>query len=280
MANKDTCIGFIGGGNMARAIIGGLLEAGHTPGRISVADPATAQRAALRSVHRDIEVTADNRAIADHVEVLVLAVKPQILPAVCADLGRRPDTQLVISIAAGVRLSTLVEQLGEQVPIVRIMPNQPALVGAGMSVLTAADTVTTAQRQTAQYLAAAVGETGWVDDESLIDAVTAISGSGPAYFYLLMEILERTAIQMGISEELAGRLARQTGYGAGLMAMRSGNSLAELRASVTSAGGTTAAAIESLEAAGIRAIFHAALEAARNRSVELGNTGASTATDH
>ena len=280
MADKDTGIGFIGGGNMACAIIGGLLEAGHAPACISVADPDPGRRDAILSLHRDIAVTADNRAVADDAEVLVLAVKPQVLPAVCADLGQRPDSQLVISIAAGVRLSTLTTLLGEQTAIVRIMPNQPALVGAGMSVLTGAGTVTAAQRQTAQYLAAAVGETGWVDDESLIDAVTAISGSGPAYFYLLMEILERTAIHMGIPEDLAGRLARQTGYGAGLTAVRSADSLDALRASVTSPGGTTAAAIESLEAADIRAIFHAALEAARNRSVELGNTDASAATDH
>ena len=277
MANETIRIGFVGGGNMARAIIGGLLNAGHAPDCIAVSDPDATQRDAVSALHPDIQVGADNRAIADHAEVLVLAVKPQILPAVCAELGHRPDSQLVISIAAGVRLATLTQYLGGNPALVRIMPNQPALVGAGMSVLVAADGVTPAQRAAAQYLATATGETGWIDDEALIDAVTAISGSGPAYFYLLMEILEQTAVQMGIPEELAERLARQTGLGAGLTAARSTDSLAALRASVTSPGGTTAAAITSLEAAGIHAIFHAALEAARNRSVELGNAGASTA---
>ncbi len=265
---------------MARAFIGGLLQAGHMPGHIAVAEPNPVQRDAIASLHRDIVVSDSNRPVADQAEALVLAVKPQVMATVCTDLGPRPAAQLVISIAAGVRLAALAQLLHDHAAVIRIMPNQPALVGAGMSVLIAAAQVTAGQRQTAQYIAAAIGETGWIEDESLIDAVTAISGSGPAYFYLLMEMLEQAALQMGIPGELAGRLARQTGFGAGLVARQTSDSLTGLRASVTSPGGTTAAAIESLEAAGIRAIFRAALDAARNRSIELGDKAAPAANDH
>jgi len=271
MAFRETRIGFIGAGNMARAIIGGLLQAGHRPASIAAADPSGEARDRARALHPGLRLSDDNLAVAKGCEALVLAVKPQSLPAVAAALGPRPAGQLLLSIAAGARLASLRRWLGAEAALVRAMPNQPALAGAGMSVLVAGGGLAPEQRALAEYILQAAGETGWVDDESLLDAVTAISGSGPAYFYLLTEILEDSAREMGIPAELAARLARQTAYGAGLVARDSGLGLAELRESVTSPGGTTAAALASLEQAGYRAIVAAALRAARQRAVELGD---------
>lgn len=270
MSRAQPTIGFIGGGNMAAAIIGGLLRAGHPARRILVAEPHNGQRAQLARLNADIELSEDNQRVATNADLLVLAVKPQVMATVAHDLGPRPDGQLLVSIAAGITLASLQDWFGATTPIVRVMPNQPAMVGAGMSVLAASGAVSDAQREQAAYVLAATGEIGWVDDEQLLDAVTAISGSGPAYFYLLMEILEDCARDMGIPAELAGQLARQTAYGAGMAATDSSESLKQLRARVTSPGGTTAAAIESLEKARIRDIVIAALQAARARSVELG----------
>lgn len=271
MAFPETRIGFIGAGNMARAIIGGLLQAGHRPASIAAADPSGEARDRTRTLHPGLRLSDDNLAVAEGCEALVLAVKPQSLPTVAAALGPRPAGQLLLSIAAGARLASLRRWLGAEAALVRAMPNQPALAGAGMSVLVAGGGLAPEQRALAEYILQAAGETGWVDDESLLDAVTAISGSGPAYFYLLMEILEDSAREMGIPGELAARLARQTAYGAGLVAHDSALGLAELRESVTSPGGTTAAALASLEQAGYRAIVAAALRAARQRAVELGD---------
>ena len=272
MTHSDDKIGFIGGGNMALAIVSGLLRAGHSASAIQISEPDAGRRQALAELHGGLQVGVDNDAVASATDILVLAVKPQVLPAVAKNLHSRPAGQLVISIAAGIRLDSLSRWLGDTAAIVRVMPNQPALVGAGMSVLIAGENVTDHQREKSRYVLAAAGETGWVSDEALIDAVTAISGSGPAYFYLLMEMLENTAQEMGVEPELAARLARQTAFGAGLTARDTQETPARLRAAVTSPGGTTAAAIESLEKSDIRAIFSAALHAARHRSLELGRT--------
>lgn len=270
MNHSDLRIGFIGGGNMARAMISGLLRAGHAATRISVADPDAGQRQAVSALDKRINASADNDAVAAAADVLVLAVKPQIMGAVATALGDRPGSQLVLSIAAGLTLATLARWLGADTAVVRAMPNQPALVGAGMTVLAAAAAVTPEQRNQASYVASAAGETGWVEDEALIDAVTAVSGSGPAYFYLLMELLEAGARDLGLAPELARQLAVQTAYGAGLSARESNGDPAALRRSVTSPGGTTEAAIASLESGGIRDIVSQALLAARDRSIELG----------
>ena len=267
---RDLHIGFIGGGNMAGAIIGGLLRSGHVPNRLQVADPSEGQLARLRALHAELSLGTDNDAVAAGAELLILAVKPQMMGEVLQQLGPRRDDQLVISIAAGLTLSRLRDWLGEGSAIVRVMPNQPALVGAGMAVMVAGDTVDDRQRAQADYVMRATGESGWVEDEGLIDAVTAVSGSGPAYFYLLMEILADWARINGISEDLATRLAVETARGAGLAAADAELSPEALRASVTSPGGTTAAAVTSLENAGLRDIFRDALDAARRRSVELG----------
>jgi len=272
MTDTQTRIGFIGGGNMAHAIVGGLLNAGHRADRLLVSDPSDEQLQRIRGLHADIVVSADNAATLAGADVLVIAVKPQLIEAVLAPLAdaARPDGQLIISIAAGITLETLCALMVPTRAIVRVMPNQPALVGAGMSVLTATPETSAAQRDDAQYVVGATGRAEWVDDENLMDAVTAVSGSGPAYLYLLMELMEETARNMGIPADLARTLARQTAFGAGRVAVESDLELSALRESVTSKGGTTAAALASFEASGIRAIVERALRAALDRSVELG----------
>jgi len=269
MDNHNLKIGFIGGGNMAQAIISGLVLANHPPQCLAVSDPDQAQLECIHAINGDINVLTENNTLADEADIVVLAVKPQIIGDIIQEISGRASC-LYLSIAAGITLDTLQKQLTPARAIVRIMPNQPALVGAGMSVLTATAATSSEQKATAQYIAEAMGNTAWVDDEPLMDAVTAVSGSGPAYFYLFMEIIEACARDMGLPAELAGRLARQTCLGAGIVAAESDLELEVLRASVTSKGGTTAAAIEVLEQSDFRAIVARALLAARDRSVELG----------
>ena len=275
MSQSTLKIGFIGGGNMAFAIVNGLIAAGHSPGKLSVADPSESQRARLHELNENLQLTEDNQEVANAAEVLVLAVKPQVMAEALSGLSvnGQAGPNLVVSIAAGVTLDGLGAALGKNWPIVRIMPNQPALVGAGMSVLVASPATSAEQKAQAEYIARSTGKALWIDDESLMDAVTAISGSGPAYFYLLMEIMADCAREMGLDPELAQSLVRQTALGAAEITKDSQHDLAQLRASVTSKGGTTHAAITSLEDAGIRDIFRRALEAARDRSMELGKTG-------
>jgi pyrroline-5-carboxylate reductase len=273
--HHDIRIGFIGGGNMAQAIIRGLIQAGHPAGTISVADPDTNQRSGVASLHADIGLAEDNISVAGAADVLVLAVKPQIMAEVVAPLGQaeRPVSQVVISVAAGITLASMQEWLGADAALVRVMPNQPALVGAGMSGLCANAGVSESGRDAAAYVMEATGRTIWFDDEALMDAVTAVSGSGPAYFYLVMEIMQEVAEEFGFDTATARLLATQTAFGAGSVAADSNEALADLRSRVTSPGGTTAAALESLEAAGIRDMFRTALQAARQRSIELGRGG-------
>lgn len=272
MRMQELRIGFIGGGNMAQAIVAGLLRAGHAPAAIVVAEPAAAQRARIAAMDRHVRVAESNAEAAAAAELLVLAVKPQVMPAVLQEVAAsaRPAGQLVVSVAAGITLGTIARHLGAGVAAVRVMPNQPALVGEGMSVLVASAGVNAARRAQAQYVAEATGQALWLDDESLMDAVTAVSGSGPAYFYLLMEIMADCAADLGLPREAAGTLVRQTALGAARVAATPASDVAALRASVTSPGGTTAAAIAVLEQAGIRAILKRALTAARDRGAELG----------
>jgi pyrroline-5-carboxylate reductase len=278
MKNQNTRIGFIGGGNMSRAIISGLLNAGHDPDCLHVSDPAKSQRECIQQLHGDLHVTDNNIATLEAAAVIVLAVKPQFMAAATAEMryADKPPNQLIMSIAAGVTLKTLQALLDPASAVVRIMPNQPAMSRAAMSVLIATTSTSSGHRELAQYIAEAMGRAAWIDDEELMDAVTAISGSGPAYFYLLGEIIEASAIEMGLPQELAKILTRQTAFGAGKTAIESEISLAELRESVTSKGGTTAAAMAVLERAGFRDIVREALIAARNRSVELGNEAGET----
>ncbi len=269
---KQTPIAFIGGGNMARSLIGGLLAGEGEPDRIWVAEPDVVQREFLRGrfgVHAD----ANNEEIAARAEILVLAVKPQVLRDVALKLApivqaRRP---LVISIAAGVREPDLRQWLGGgSLALVRTMPNTPALVGSAASALFANPFVTEEGRQRAESLLRAVGVTVWVDDEDLLDTVTALSGSGPAYFFLLMEALEQAATAAGLDAETARLLTLQTAFGAAKMALESVDGPATLRVRVTSPGGTTEKALAVLHEGAMSALIARALEAARHRSRELG----------
>ncbi|MDP6436055.1 MAG: pyrroline-5-carboxylate reductase [Gammaproteobacteria bacterium] len=269
---RQVQIGFIGGGNMAQAIIRGLLTAGHAANSIAVAEPAEPQQQAIARLSDAIGLTADNASVAAASELLVLAVKPQVMADVCEALGSvdRKQQQTMVSVAAGITLESLAGWLGTATSIVRVMPNQPAMVAEGMSGLCASQSVSDTGREHATYLMEATGKTVWLDDETLMDAVTAISGSGPAYFYLVMEILQEVAEEFGFDSDTAHLLSTQTGLGASRVAGEESESLAALRQRVSSPGGTTEAALASLEDAGIRDMFRKALIAARNRSVELG----------
>jgi pyrroline-5-carboxylate reductase len=268
--SKDT-IGFIGGGNMAQAIAGGLVAGGFDPASIRIADPHAGQRDRLQRDLPGVHVTPDNAVVAAQAACIVLAVKPQVLAAVCRELRAvvQENRPLVISIAAGVRSADIDTWLGGGLAIVRVMPNQPALLRRGIAGLYANERTASSDIDRASDIMGAVGEVVRVPREADIDAVTAISGSGPAYFFLLIDMLEKTAAELGIEPAAAARLALATARGSAELAAAGGESMDELIARVRSPGGTTAAALDSLEAAGVRAIFRAALEAARDRAIEL-----------
>jgi pyrroline-5-carboxylate reductase len=265
-----TRLAFIGGGNMARSLIGGLLKTGIAPATISVAEPMAEARQGLG---REFGVAcyAENRLAAADAEVIVLAVKPQIMPAIQADLRDtlQRNRPLLISIAAGVRLDQLERWFGNGLPIVRCMPNTPSLIGAGATGLCANSRVSPAQRAQAQHILDAGGMTRWVEDEALMDTVTAISGSAPAYFFALVEALEEAAVAQGLPRDTARALAAQTCFGAGRMLTEGGEDPALLRKRVTSPNGTTQAALESFSADQLPRIVARAVAAATQRGVEL-----------
>lgn len=266
----DPRIAFIGGGNMARSLVGALVRGGADPASIAVAEPNAELRETLA---RDFGTAVHERAdaAADGADVLVLAVKPQVLKDVCRGLAPKlADARpLVISIAAGVRIAQLREWFGVELPIVRSMPNTPALIGAGATGLIANATADAARRAQAEAILAAAGRTAWIEREELMDAVTALSGSGPAYFFLLVEALEDAAVAQGLPRETARALATQTCLGAGRMLVESGEAPSTLRERVTSPGGTTAAALDAFAKGGLRELAASAIDAAVARGREL-----------
>jgi len=266
----DIKIGFIGGGNMAQAMIGGLVTTGMPTDMILVADPNASQRE-LVSHRYDVQTLADNAELAASVDVLVLAVKPQVMAQVTRELRNvvQKNRPLVVSIAAGIEISSMQSWLGDDIAIVRAMPNSPCLIRHGITALHANPAASNAQRGQAQKILEAVGAVIWVQQEDLMDAVTAVSGSGPAYFFLFMEAMEHSARILGLPMEVAWALALHTGAGATRMALESGQDLAQLRKNVTSPGGTTAAALEIFEKAGLREIVDNALTGARDRGREI-----------
>ena len=262
-------IGFLGGGNMAAALIGGLVAKGQAASDICVVEPRAEQRDWLAEKY-GVTVEAQAATALDS-EVLVLAVKPQVLREVLAALpALRPGT-CVLSVAAGVRAADIQRWLKGHGAIVRAMPNTPALIGAGISGLYALPGVSPAQKAQAAAILAAAGEVVWVEDEAQIDAVTAISGSGPAYVFFFIEALEAAARDLGLAPETARRLSLQTFHGAAALAIQDGSEPAELRARVTSKGGTTERGIATLEAQGVNAAIRAAAQAAAARARELGD---------
>jgi len=267
---NDTTLAFIGGGNMASSLIGGLIADGWDPASIRVADTSSEQLERLAR-RFPVSTTTDNRAAIAQAAVIVLAVKPQSMQAVADELAGdiRRQQSLVISIAAGIRESTLRNWLGTGTAIVRTMPNTPALVQSGVTALFANPAVNDEQRSIAESILRAVGVAIWVDDEALMDAVTALSGSGPAYFFLFMEALQQAGRELGLPEKSAYLLTLQTAFGAAKMALESTEDAATLRQRVTSPGGTTERAIAVLQEGGFEALVSRALQAAAARSREL-----------
>ena len=266
---KTTKIGFIGGGNMAASLVNGLVASGHEPRQLWVSDINPETLDAL-SANLNVNVTNSNLEVINAVDVVVLAVKPKILAQVAKEICPclRPN-QMVVSIAAGITQASLGKWLRTDTPIVRCMPNPPALVLTGATALHANDKVSPEQRDLAETILRAVGIALWVDDESQLDVVTAVSGSGPAYYFLLMEAMEKVAVELGLNEATARLLVQQTALGAAKIALESPESPGELRRRVTSPGGTTQRAIETFEAGGFAELVSKALHAAKDRSVEM-----------
>ncbi|MES9859392.1 MAG: pyrroline-5-carboxylate reductase [Candidatus Thiodiazotropha sp. 4PDIVS1] len=269
---KNDKITFIGGGNMATSLIGGLIADDYDCNAITVSDPDTDKLSQLAARY-GVTTEPDNEQAVQQAQIVVLAVKPQILESVALNLAKslQLSKPLIISIAAGITATDLENWLGGNQVVVRSMPNTPAMIQSGATGLYASPEVNESQRNQAESILRAVGLTRWVEDESLIDAVTAVSGSGPAYFFLVMEAIEESAKSMGLDEESARLLTLQTALGAARMAIESSDSPAMLRQKVTSPGGTTEQALGILEKGGLRELFKDALQGAKERSHELSN---------
>lgn len=264
-------IAFIGGGNMAASLIGGLRAQGVSATSICASDPGADKRAELESTH-GIETFADNSQAVAGADVVLLAVKPQMMQSVCRDLAvHLQSNQLIVSIAAGINCASLQEWLGPQTPraIVRCMPNTPSLLRQGVSGLFANAQVSVEQKQQAEQLLSAVGLALWLDEEALIDAVTAVSGSGPAYFFLMIEAMTAAGQHLGLPRDTAAQLTLHTALGAARMACESDVEAAELRRRVTSPNGTTEAAIKAFQTGGFESLVQQAMNAAAQRSAEL-----------
>jgi len=267
-------VAFIGGGNMTRAIVLGLIRNGHDAGQIVISEPSAERARILEDELGGVEVTANNRDAAAAADTLLLAVKPQVLDTVCRELADtvQQHRPLVVSIAAGVRSSAIETWLGGSLAVIRVMPNQPALLGLGVSGLFGNAAASEEQLRKAEEIMTAAGRVVRVGSEEDIDAVTAISGSGPAYFFLLIDMLATTGRQLGLDAKTAEVLALETARGSAALALDSGEPMAELIARVRSPGGTTAAALDSLDGSEVRGIFERALTAARDRAAELADS--------
>ncbi len=270
MENK-TVIGFIGAGNMAYALIKGLLSNGFDAKNINVSD-SNEELLINRESELKITTYSDNNSLLDNSDIVVFAVKPQVLSIVCLQLKNKvKPNHLFVSIVAGIRGNDINRWLGGNFALVRTMPNTPALFQSGVTGLFANDLVSNQQKELVTSILSSVGECFWVDDEKLIDAITAISGSGPAYFFLLMQSITQAATALGLDEITANSLSIQTSLGASLMATKSGKDSKTLRKEVTSPNGTTQAAIESFQDQNFEGIVAAATRAAYDRARELSN---------
>ena len=263
-------IAVIGGGNMARSLIGGLIGDGYDKSRLWVSDP-DAQRLGQLADHFGVHTTHSNGEAVQNADTIILAVKPQAMRDVAEQLREHLDItrHLVISIAAGIRMQALEMWMGETLPIVRAMPNTPALVQSGATVLVANPMVSNAQRDAAETVLRSVGLVLWVVDETQMDSITALSGCGPAYFFLVMECLDNAAQKLGLPARLTRLLTLHTAFGAAKLALESEEDSATLRARVTSPGGATEQAIKVLQQANLQSLFDEALRAAQQRSMEL-----------
>ena len=264
-------VGLIGGGNMARAIGGGLLRGGMHATDLMIAEPLPEQCDHLRKELYGAMVTDDNKLVARSVEILLFAVKPQILKPVCEDVADEVQEQrpLIMSIAAGPKIDDIDAWLGGGLSVVRVMPNQPALIDQGISALFANERTSGKRKEQAERIMTAVGHAVWLDSESKMDAVTAVSGTGPSYFYLLIDIMIESAKKFGIDDETARTLAVETARGATALAAAETESMSSLIERVRSPGGTTTAAFEYLDEKDARGIFATAIDAAEERAAEL-----------
>ena len=275
MENK-TVIGFIGAGNMAYALIKGLLSDGFEAKNINVSD-ANPELLEKRSSELGVTAQPDNVSLLNNSDIVVFAVKPQVLSVVCHELKNKASTdQLFVSIVAGIKSKDINRWLGGDFALVRTMPNTPALFQSGVTGLYANELVNDLQKKSVNLLLSAVGECFWVNEENLLDAITAISGSGPAYFFLMMQSMKQAAMALGLDEDTADALSIKTSLGASIMATNSGKDSRTLRAEVTSPNGTTQSAIETFQDQNFEGIVAAATRAAYDRarelSQELGNT--------
>lgn len=274
-------VAFVGGGNMTRAIVAGMIAGDYAAGNILIAEPLAAQRDALSQDLPGVIVSADNNKTVSTAEIVLLAVKPQLLAGVCRQLAAtiQATRPLIVSIAAGIHGADIDSWLGGDLAVVRVMPNQPALLRQGISGIFANEKTTQQQLVAARRIMSAVGAVIEVTTEADIDVVTAISGSGPAYFYLLIDMLAKTGKDLGLDEDVARALAIETAQGAVALAASSDVAMDTLIARVRSPGGTTAAALESLESQGVRDIFNIALTAARDRARDLADAAHNTSQD-
>jgi len=267
-------IAFIGGGNMATSLIGGMIGRDYPADQIVASDPMEENLARLKEQFA-VNVTLDNLDAARQADAVLIAVKPQIMKQVARDLHPALEhSPLVISIAAGIPLQALSAWLGDTVPIIRCMPNTPALVQAGASGLYANGLVSVTQRKLAENILGAVGIAQWLDSEAAIDWVTGLSGSGPAYYFLIMEIMEKIGVELGLNRETARRLTQQTALGAARMAQESDVDVDQLRHRVTSPGGTTEAAVKTLLGGDIENLFREAINDAVDRAQEMAREAA------
>ncbi len=274
-------VAFVGGGNMTRAIVAGMIAGDYAAGNILIAEPLAAQRDALSQDLPGVIVSADNNKTVSTAEIVLLAVKPQLLAGVCRQLAAtiQATRPLIVSIAAGIHGADIDSWLGGDLAVVRVMPNQPALLRQGISGIFANEKTTQQQLVAARRIMSAVGAVIEVTTEADIDVVTAISGSGPAYFYLLIDMLAKTGKDLGLDADVAHALAIETAQGAVTLAASSDVAMDTLIARVRSPGGTTAAALESLESQGVRDIFNIALTAARDRARDLADAAHNTSQD-
>ena len=264
-------VAYVGGGNMARALAGGMLAAGYEASHLWISEPAAEQRSRLVEELPGAVIVESNEEAVSSAECVLLAVKPQILADVCKPLAHIVQTSrpLVISIAAGVRARDIEYWLGGSLPVVRVMPNQPALLRLGISGLYANEQTSEHQLRAATNIISTTGPVVKVASEEDIDTVTAVSGTGPAYFYLLVDMLVKSAVELGLDYDDALALVLETARGAGEMAEQSGETMDSLIARVRSPGGTTAAAFDYLDGTDFRAIFTSAVVAARDRAIDL-----------
>jgi pyrroline-5-carboxylate reductase len=267
---ENCTIAFIGCGNMSRSLIGGLIANNVKPEKLLATDPDKEQREAISEQFK-ITALADNNEAVTKADVIVLAVKPQIMHNVVSEIADnvKGTSKLIISIAAGVTLDSIVEWLDEKAAVIRVMPNTPALIQAGAAALHANEHASETQKNTAEAMMRSVGTAIWLETEDQMNAVTALSGSGPAYFFYFMEAMEKAAIDMGLSEEQARLLTIETAVGASKMALLSSYDPAELRKQVTSPGGTTEQALNTFIEGNLSELVKKAMEAAKQRSIEL-----------